>query len=190
MKITHISFERLDLKLSDPYTIAYETIDRTSNFILKLETDGKIVGYGCAAPDPVVTNESPNDVTDAIKNTIIPYLLGKDPFTYALLLLELKVLLGKRSSALAMVDLALFDIMSKKAEVPLYQFLGGYRNHIATSITIGIMGVEDTLVKASEFVEQGFSILKIKGGSNLEEDIAKMRLIHETYPNIELRFDG
>ena len=81
MKITHISFERLDLKLSDPYTIAYETIDRTSNFILKLETDGKIVGYGCAAPDPVVTNESPNDVTDAIKNTIIPYLFGKDPFT-------------------------------------------------------------------------------------------------------------
>ncbi|WP_405380910.1 mandelate racemase/muconate lactonizing enzyme family protein [Maribacter sp. LLG6340-A2] len=190
MKITHISFERLDLKLSDPYTIAYETIDRTSNFILKLETDGKIVGYGCAAPDPVVTNESPNDVTDAIKNTIIPYLLGKDPFTYALLLLELKGLLGKRSSALAMVDLALFDIMSKKAEVPLYQFLGGYRNHIATSITIGIMGVEDTLAKASEFVEQGFSILKIKGGSNLEEDIAKMRLIHEKYPNIELRFDG
>lgn len=190
MKITRISFERLDLKLSDPYTISYETIDRTSNFILKLETDGKIVGYGCAAPDPVVTNESPNDVTDAIKNTIIPYLLGKDPFTYALLLLELKVLLGKRSSALAMVDLALFDIMSIKAEVPLYQFLGGYRNHIATSITIGIMGVEDTLVKASEFVEQGFSILKIKGGSNLEEDIAKMRLIHETYPNIELRFDG
>ena len=35
-----------------------------------------------------------------------------------------------------------------------------------------------------------FTILKIKGGSNLEEDIAKMRMIHEKYPNIELRFDG
>ena len=149
MKITHISFERLDLKLSDPYTIAYETIDRTSNFILKLETDTKIVGYGCAAPDSVVTNESPSDVTYAINNIIIPYLLGKDPFTYALLLLELKELLGKRSSALAMVDLALFDIMSKKAEVPLYKFLGGYRNSIATSITIGIMGVDETLLKAT-----------------------------------------
>ncbi|WP_036152471.1 mandelate racemase/muconate lactonizing enzyme family protein [Maribacter forsetii] len=190
MKITHISFERLDLKLSDPYTIAYETIDRTSNFILKLETDTKIVGYGCAAPDPVVTNESPSDVTYAINNIIIPYLLGKDPFTYALLLLELKELLAKRSSALAMVDLALFDIMSKKAEVPLYKFLGGYRNSIATSITIGIMGVDETLLKATEFVNQGFTILKIKGGSNLEEDIAKMRMIHEKYPNIELRFDG
>ncbi|WP_405398921.1 mandelate racemase/muconate lactonizing enzyme family protein [Maribacter sp. Asnod2-G09] len=190
MKITHISFERLDLKLSDPYTIAYETIDRTSNFILKVETETKIVGYGCAAPDPVVTNESPSDVTYAINNIIVPYLLGKDPFTYALLLLELKELLGKRSSALAMVDLALFDIMSKKAEVPLYKFLGGYRNSIATSITIGIMGIEETLAYTSEFIKQGFTILKIKGGSNLEEDIAKMRMIHEKYPNIELRFDG
>lgn len=190
MRITNISFERLDLKLSDPYTIAYETIDRTSNFILKVETDGKIVGYGCAAPDPVVTNESPSDVTNAIKNIIIPYLLGKDPFTYALLLLELKELLGKRSSALAMVDLALFDIMSKKAEVPLYKFLGGFRNSIATSITIGIMSIEETLSYANEFVKQGFTILKIKGGANLEEDIAKMRMIHENYPDIELRFDG
>ena len=190
MRITNISFERLDLKLSDPYTIAYETIDRTSNFILKVETDGKIIGYGCAAPDPIVTNETPDDVAHAIDSIIIPYLKGKDPFTYALLLLELKQVLGKRSSALAMVDLALFDIMSKKAEVPLYKFLGGYRNQIATSITIGIMGVDETLAQASEFVKQGFGILKVKGGSNLEEDIAKMRMIHEKYPNIELRFDG
>lgn len=190
MKITTISYERLDLKLSEPYTIAYETIDRTSNFILKIETDGKIVGYGCAAPDPVVTNETPNDVAQVINDIIAPYLKGKDPFNYALLLLDLKSLLGKRSSALAMVDLALFDLISKKAEVPLYKFLGGYRTHMATSITIGIMGLEETLRYADEFVKKGFTILKIKGGSNLEEDIAKMKSIHEKYPAIELRFDG
>lgn len=190
MKITAISFERLDLKLSDSYTIAYETIDRTSNFILKVETDSKIVGYGCAAPDPIVTNESPGEVTHAIQHIIIPYLKGKDPFTYALLLLELKELLDKRSSALAMVDMALFDIISKKAEVPLYKFLGGFRTHMATSITIGIMGLQDTISYANEFIKQGFTILKIKGGSNLEEDIAKMRAVHEKYPHIELRFDG
>ncbi len=190
MKITTISYERLDLKLSEPYTIAYETIDRTSNFILKIETDGKIVGFGCAAPDPVVTNETPNDVAQVINDIIAPYLKGKDPFNYALLLLDLKRLLGKRSSALAMVDLALFDLISKKAEVPLYKFLGGYRTHMATSITIGIMGLEETLRYADEFVKKGFTILKIKGGSNLEEDIAKMKSIHEKYPAIELRFDG
>ncbi len=48
MRITNVSYERIDLKLAVPYTIAYETIDRASNFILKIETDGTWVGYGCA----------------------------------------------------------------------------------------------------------------------------------------------
>ena len=59
MKITNVSYERLDLKLAEPYTIAYETIAKAVNFILKIETSSGYVGYGCAAPDQVVTGESP-----------------------------------------------------------------------------------------------------------------------------------
>ena len=58
MKITKVSYERLDLDLSAPYTIAYETISKTTNFILKIETDLKAVGYGCAAPNETVTGGS------------------------------------------------------------------------------------------------------------------------------------
>lgn len=190
MRITKVSYERLDLKLAVPYTIAYETISKTSNFILKIETDGKWVGYGCAAPDKVVTGETPDEVENAIKNEITSYLLGKDPFTYALLLMELKQILGKKASSLAMVDLALFDLISKKAEVPLYKFLGGFQKSIATSITIGILGLEDTLKHAQEYVSQGFLVLKIKGGSNLEEDVEKMKKLHEAFPKVTWRFDG
>ena len=45
MKITKVSYERLDLQLTVPYTIAYETISKTTNFILKVETDSPLVGY-------------------------------------------------------------------------------------------------------------------------------------------------
>ena len=190
MKITKVSYERLDLALSLPYTIAYETIEATTNFILKIETEGNLVGYGCAAPDKTVTGESPDEVERVIKNKIIPFLVGKDPFTYALLLTELKLLLEKKCSSLAMVDLALFDLLSKKAAVPLYKFLGGYQKSIPTSITIGILGLEETLKLAKEYVDRGFSILKIKGGSNLEEDIEKMKKLHEIYPHCTWRFDG
>jgi L-alanine-DL-glutamate epimerase-like enolase superfamily enzyme len=190
MRITKVSYERHDLKLAVPYTIAYETIDKTSNFILKVETDGKWVGYGCAAPDKAVTGETPDEVEQAIKNEITEYLLGKDPFTYALLLTELKQILGKRASSLAMVDLALFDLISKKAEVPLYKYLGGYRNSIPTSITIGILSLDETIKHAQEYVSQGFSILKIKGGSNVAEDVEKMTKLHETFPQVTWRFDG
>lgn len=190
MKITKISYERLDLKLSEFYTIAYETIDRSTNFILKVETDGAIVGYGCSVPDKAVTGEHPADVEGAIEDIISPYLMGKDPFTYALILKELKTLLGKKSSSLTMVDSALHDLISKKADVPLYQFLGGYRKSIPTSITIGILPVEETLRQADEFVRRGFSIVKVKGGHSLLMDIEKMTRLHERHPHLVLRFDG
>ena len=190
MKITKISYERLDLKLSEPYTIAYETIDSSVNFILKVETDSHIVGHGCAAPDKIVTGEYPSEVEDAIQNVVSPYLRGKNPFNYALIIADLKKELGKRSSTLTMVDMALHDLVSQKADVPLYQYLGGYRKSIPTSITVGILPIKETLEQANEFIRQGFSILKIKGGTDLQEDIEKMVRLHEEHPQISLRFDG
>ncbi len=190
MKITKVSFERLDLTLSVPYTIAYETVSKTSNFILKIETDSKIVGYGCAAPDWEVTGETPEMVEEAITGQILPYLKGKSPFHYVRILEDLNAMCTDRSSALAMVDMALLDLMSKKMSVPLYQFLGGYRESIPTSITIGIMSMEETLWLAGEFVKKGFTILKIKGGADLQEDIAKMIRLRELFPKVIFRFDG
>tara|TARA_R110002050_G_scaffold261556_1_gene401582 strand:+ start:43940 stop:45001 length:1062 start_codon:yes stop_codon:yes gene_type:complete len=190
MKINNVSYERLELTMGSPYTIAYETISQTTNFILKIETSKGLVGYGCSAPDPVVTRETSNQVENTIKTVIIPFLLGKNPFMLSEILEGLKPLLDVKSSALAMVDMALFDMASKKMEVPLYQFLGGYRTCIPTSITIGILPVAETLKIASEWVEQGFFILKVKGGISLEEDIDKMVRLREKFPNVQLRFDG
>lgn len=190
MKITNVSYEKLSLKLSEPYTIAYETVDSSVNFILKIETDGFIVGIGCAAPDAAVTLESYLEVEKNINDIIIPYLQGKDPLRVTLIMEELSELLGKKASSLAMVDMALLDLCAKKMKVPLYLFLGGYRNSIPTSITVGILPVDETLEKARNFVKAGFSILKLKGGLNVEEDIEKIQLLKERYPDLVLRFDA
>ena len=190
MKITRITYERHQLHLKHPYTIAYETISHAINFILKVETDIGLVGFGCAAPDVPVTGETPDMVERAIKEVIEPLLHQKNPFTYALLIDELRQALPKQFSALAMVDMALFDLMAKKADVPLYQFLGGYRHKIQTSITIGICTLKQTLEEARQFYQQGFRILKIKGGLNVEADVERMQQIRTHFPDIALRFDG
>lgn len=190
MKITRVTYERLDLKLRKPYVIAYETVSFAVNFILKLETNIGLVGYGCAAPDVPVTGETPEAVAAAITEVIEPYLLGKDPFGYAEIAEDLTLLLAGKSSARAMVDLAIFDLVSKKADVPLYKFLGGYRHKIATSITIGICDLAETMAEAEEFVAAGFGIIKIKGGLNLEADIERMLKVKERFPDVILRFDG
>lgn len=190
MKITNVTYERLDLKLSEPYTIAYETISKAVNFILKIETSHGHVGYGCAAPDQVVTGESPEQVEKDIRDIIIPFLKDKNAYMSSQLLEGLKLLLKRKSSALAMVDIALLDLVARKLDTPLYQFLGGYRNSIPTSITLGILPIEETLRIAEGYVKQGFFILKIKGGLSLEEDIEKMVRLRERFPSTQLRFDG
>jgi len=190
MKISRISYHRLDLTLSVPYTIAYESVSKSTNFILRLETDNSLVGMGCAVPDLHVTGETEEEVEFAIRNVVIPNLEWKDPFTYVRIMEELRKQLEGKSSTLAMVDMALLDLVSRKAGVPLYKFLGGYKDSIPTSITIGILSLEETLQQASEFVAAGFVILKVKGGKVLEEDIAKMIRLREEFPGIQLRFDG
>ncbi|MFT4667766.1 MAG: L-alanine-DL-glutamate epimerase-like enolase superfamily enzyme [Polaribacter sp.] len=190
MKITKIDFQRYDLRLKKPYTIAYEVVSHATNFVLKLETGSGLIGYGCAAPDLPVTRETPAQVEEMIKDILEPFLKGKNPFNYARLIAELKVFLPVRSSALAMVDMALLDLVAKKADVPLYQYFGGFRDQIETSITIGICDVEETLSEAENFIQQGFRILKIKGGLEVELDIERMIKIKERFPQVVLRFDG
>ena len=67
MKIRAVEYFRLDMPLAIPYTIAYETVAKASNIILKLTTDKGITGWGCAAPDLEVTGETPEDVINNLE---------------------------------------------------------------------------------------------------------------------------
>lgn len=191
MKIIDIEYFRIDMPLAVPYTIAYERVEFTSNIILKLITDKGIIGWGCAAPDLPVTGETPEDVLANIEKVIIPMLKNQDPFQIAYFDALLKRELKGASSTRAMVNIALYDLLARKAKLPLYQLLGGYRKSIATSITIGIESPKETLDQADYYLKKGFTILKLKGGLVLEEDIEKVMLLREKLGNdFLLRFDA
>jgi L-alanine-DL-glutamate epimerase-like enolase superfamily enzyme len=87
--------------------------------------------------------------------------------------------------------MALFDILGKASNLPLWRLLGGFRDRIKTSITIGILGEEETVEKALEWVSQGFKCLKLKGGIDVESDIRRVMKVREAVgQGIELRFDA
>ena len=191
MKIVRIEFWPLELKLSEPYSISYQNIEKTTNVFLRLETDKGITGYGCAAPDLAVTGETAKSVLQACEEIVRPRLERVDPLRIALQLSKLKEPLNYQPSVMAMVDMALYDILGKVAGLPVYKILGGFRNHIITSVTIGILPVEETCERAREFIKQGFKSLKIKGGQDVELDIERLKKVRETVgPKIELRFDA
>jgi L-alanine-DL-glutamate epimerase-like enolase superfamily enzyme len=191
MKIRQFEAWPVEMRLAEPYTIAYETTDRVTNIFLQIVTDQGLIGYGCAAPDFHVTGETPASVMTAFDATIAPVLSGVDPLRYALTLERLRTGLGQQPAALAMVDMALYDLLGQIAGIPLYRLLGGYRTRIKTSITIGILSIEQTVEKARKQIAAGFRCLKIKGGIDVAVDIEKIMKIREAVgSNVELRFDA
>lgn len=191
MKITRMEAWPVTMDLAEPYTIAYETVGATTNVFLRLETSSGVLAYGCAAPDREVTGETHEQVLDACSQVIIPALKGSDPLRPIMLMERIRGPLKGQPSALAMVDMALFDLLGKVAGLPLFRLLGGYRDRIRTSVTIGVMPVTETVAKALEFVKQGFKALKIKGGVDVDHDIERLVKTREAVgEKIELRFDA
>jgi L-alanine-DL-glutamate epimerase-like enolase superfamily enzyme len=99
--------------------------------------------------------------------------------------------MAQTPSALAAVDMALFDLLGKVSGLPLWQLLGGYRDRIATSVTVGILPERETVAQARRWVQQGFHAVKIKGGRNVEEDAARVIQVREAVgDSVDLRFDA
>jgi L-alanine-DL-glutamate epimerase-like enolase superfamily enzyme len=191
MKITRVETRTVTMPLTEPYAIAYETIEAVTNVFLRVQTDGDIVGFGCAAPDQPVSGETPESVLRAIEQVVEPTLRGSDPLRWSVLLERLREELPSAPSARAAVDMALFDILGKVTGLPLWKLLGGYRECIPTSVTIGILPEAETIGKAKSWVAKGFKCLKIKGGRDVESDIARVIKVREAIgPDIELRFDA
>lgn len=191
MKIKEIYYKTLEIKLSEPYIIAYDTFSSCKIIFMMCTTDKGMHGFGSASPEKNVTGEDIENSLLIIENVVIPRLKNSDPFEYARIIEDLKKEVSSSPSVMAMVDMLLFDLVAKKAGVPLFKYLGAYRRSIPTSITIGIMPLEDTLEKAREYFQSGFNIFKLKGGSSCDEDIKKVKKLRESFKDkIELRVDA
>jgi len=191
MKITKIECWPEKLRLSEPYTIAYETISSFENIFLRAESDKGLIAVGCSAPDKTLTGETTDIVLEKFNSVIEPHLRNCDPFRYIQVLESLRELLKGCPSSMAMVDMMLYDLLAKTADIPLFKLLGGYRDSIPTSITIGIMPVEETIAKGVELINKGFRVIKVKGGKNVSEDIERILKLRETLgEQVSLRFDA
>ncbi len=191
MKIVRIEAWPVTLLMNESYAIAYETVCETTNVFLRLETSNGMNGYGCAAPDEPVTGETADMLLEAVLSVVVPLLKGGDPLRRAKLMQHLKTHLKDRPSLLAAVDMALLDILGKVCGLPLWKILGGFRDRMKTSVTIGILPEKETLEQALHWKAQGFRALKLKGGIHVDSDIVRLLRVREVVGDaMELRFDA
>ena len=171
MRIINSETWRTDFTLREPYTIAYETYDSATNLFVRLETDTGLCGYGCAAPAPEVTGESIDDCKAALE-ALSADATGIDPTLGGEL--DLGTAAATTPAAAAAVDMAVLDLRARAADVPLCVTLGGAPGSLITSVTLGIESLEATLERGRDQVAKGFRALKVKGGRDVDADIARI----------------
>ena len=160
-----------------PYSKNMETV------YVKLTTDTGISGWGEALA-PVLP-----DVTGKIVGSLFtPVLLGADPLNIRVLWNELYDLMRDRGyysgfmvEAITAVDCALWDIVGKVTQMPVYQLLGGaYRMSIPAYISgLPVEGLEEKVKLAQSWKDQGFQAIKLHIGYGMEEDIRIMTALRK-----------
>jgi L-Ala-D/L-Glu epimerase len=191
MKIKNIKAYSKNLRLTKSYTIVYEVISEVLNVFLEIELENGLIGYGSAAPSEYVFGEKLEDTVANLQSEVIQKWIGKDIRLFRSLIDESRVLFPNHSATRTAIDIALHDAFGKYLGIPVVDLYGRKHHSLPTSITIGISSVEETLKEAREYKEQGFKVLKIKVGLNLEEDIERIIRLYETFGNhFKIRADG
>ncbi|GIV36689.1 MAG: dipeptide epimerase [Cyclobacteriaceae bacterium] len=181
MKIIAIKTWHADLGNVRPYTIAFKTVDEVRNAFVEIHLQNGIMGLGAGNPSEYVVGENLQQTIEALNENNLQFLVERDIREIHQLTFEVWKRFPKNPAARAAIDIALYDAFSKFLGVPLVKYLGQKIQSLATSVTIGIKSVEETLQEAEEYRNKGFTILKVKLGKNLEEDIERLVKLREKY---------
>jgi L-alanine-DL-glutamate epimerase-like enolase superfamily enzyme len=191
MKIKKINVWNTDLGNTKPYTIAFKTIDEVRNVFIEIIIDNGTSGIGSGNPSEYVTGENLNQTIEALQEKNLEFLIGRDIREINQLLFEVLLKFPKTPAARAAVDIALHDVFTKYLNVPLVKYLGQKIKALPTSNTIGIKNVEETVKEAVDYQKQGFKVLKVKLGKDLEEDIERLVKLRERFDNsMVIRIDA
>lgn len=181
MKIKNIKTWSVDLGNTKPYTIAFKTVDEVKNAFVEITLENGTTGIGAGNPSEYVTGESFEQCEKALHENNLDFLVGRDICELNQLLFEVLVRFPKNPAARAALDIALHDVFTKHLNIPLVKFLGQKITSMPTSNTIGIKNVEDTLKEAQEYGDRGFTVLKVKLGKDLDEDVERLVKLREKF---------
>lgn len=191
MKITAIRLGAISVPLRVPFKTALRTVKSVEDIILEVHTDTGAVGYGEAPPTGAVTGHTTGAIIGALKEHIIPNLLGRDVDDFEDVMQLIQSCVVGNSSAKAAADMALWDLYGQLYRVPVYKLLGGARNRIVTDITISVNAPEEMARDAVHAIERGYDCLKIKVGANPTLDVERLRAVRQAVGDeICLRIDA
>ncbi|MFY0682682.1 MAG: mandelate racemase/muconate lactonizing enzyme family protein [Thalassovita sp.] len=181
MKIVKITSHVLQYDLPEQLGYSQQYYAKRSAHLVEVETDEGITGWGeCFGPGPVALANK-----GIVEKVIQPMILGMDPLDRDVIWHKVYNLLrdhgqkGMPLQALSGVDIALWDIAGKVANLPLHKMIGGaFRNEIAVYGYGMMLRPEPAANLAARFVDEaaqikdmGFVATKMKVGLGPRDDV-------------------
>ncbi len=177
MEIRDVSWDTIEIPLKKPFKIALGTTTVYRGVIVKICTS-EFCGLGEASPSPRITGDTVGSIIAALE-IMKKILLGKDALDVGARINEIEKAIRGNTAAKAAIDIALHDLLGKRAGLPLYKILGGERKRIDTSLTVSIGNVEETVKHARELLDTGAKVLKVKIGLDPEEDVERIKALRD-----------
>ena len=191
LTIKQVELYKLSISLKEPFTTSLGTEYSAENVLVKIITAEGIIGFVECSPNMPINGES-QDTCFIVGQYFAQALKGKDPLQIEDCIQLMDKIIYGNSSIKSAFDIALYDIASQHAGMPLYQFIGGENNKtIITDYTVSVGDIDKMAADAVKIKEQGYPAIKVKLGKNGKTDVERMKAIRAAVGNeIPLRIDA
>lgn len=190
MKISKIEIFAAEMPMKVPFKIAIGITTVSRSLFLRVHTDTGLVGIGEANIFTPVVGET-LETALAAAPLVARELIGTDPTDIEARVVQMRKRLPGNFTTRSAFDMALWDILGKAANLPLFALLGGRRRAVLTDNTAGLETPEVMAKRAAGFKARGFQAVKVKLGTDVRTDMARMRAIRAAVgPELTLRVDA
>lgn len=191
MKIQSVELKHISIPLKKPFKTALRTVETAENTVVIITAEDGTIGYGEAPPTAAITGDTNETIIAAIKDKIAPTLIGQDVENIDDIMCRIQHSLPGNTSPKAACDMAVYDLIGKHYQIPLYKYLGGYRQRLETDLTVSINSPEEMREDAIAAVKQGFNSLKLKVGIDSDMDVKRVKAIRDAVgKDINIRLDA
>jgi len=192
MQITSITMQEYRWPRTKPITNGKHTYTHVEYALVKIATDEGITGIGLGHG---------GEVERALVARFATLLVGEDPIDTERLWHKMWVpkLVGRRglsTRAISAIDIGLWDIRAKAANMPLWKMLGGFRRRVPTYVAGGYYedgkGLRELAQEMEDNVRMGARAVKMKvGGVGIAEDAERVRVARDAVgPEVKLLVDA
>jgi len=191
LTISQIELYKLFIPLKEPFVISLGPIFNAENLVVVIRTNEGLSGFGECSPFMSINGESV-DTCFVVGQYFAKLLKGKNALDIEGCIFEMDNLIYGNSSIKSAFDIALYDLASQNAGLPLYKFIGGKNDKkIITDYTVSIGDASKMADDALKIKNEGYPAIKIKVGKHGPTDVKRIAAIREKVGNeIPLRIDA